>query len=260
LISFAVQQSVLPTELSQTLLLVVALSMLATPLLFIVYDLISNRMNSNAPEVEADEIDEQTGIIIAGIGRFGQIVNRMLLMAGKSATVLDHDLQTIEMMRQFGFKGFFGDPTRPELLHAAGIDTARVLVVALDDKDAAVKLVDYVRGIRPDIAIVARARDRVHTYELYQAGADDIVREMFDSSLRAGRYVLERSGMTDFDAAELEHEFFKADRRGLLELAKLWDPKIPIRNNKAYVERAKELKNELETSFVAKSQQSQPDA
>ncbi|MGB0798184.1 MAG: NAD-binding protein, partial [Planktomarina sp.] len=243
--------NVLTRELGQNLLLIVALSMLITPLLFIAYDMLSKRMVHGGDAVAEDEIDEHTGIIIAGIGRFGQVVNRMVRMAGFQTTVLDNNLPTIELMRAFGFKGFYGDPTRPELLHAAGIEQAKVLVISLDDKAAAISLTKYARKVCPDLHIVARARDRVHVYELYKAGADDIVREMFDSSLRAGRYVLENMGLTEFDAAETEHRFFKSDRRAMLALADLWDPNIPILQNKAYVARAKQLDKELETDIVA---------
>ena len=96
--------------------------------------------------------------------------------SGFNAVVLDHDMETIQLMRKFGFKGFFGDPTRPELLHAAGLAEARVLVVALDDPAAATRLVAYAKRERPDLHIIARARDRTHVFQLYQAGADDIVR------------------------------------------------------------------------------------
>jgi CPA2 family monovalent cation:H+ antiporter-2 len=154
-------------------------------------------------------------------------------------------------MRRFGFKGFFGDPTRPELLHAAGLDKARVLVVALDDKEAGLKLVRYARRMRPDIHIVARARDRVHVYELYDAGANDIVRETFDSSLRAARYVLENMGMSEFDAADAEHTFFRMDRKAMRDLAELWKPGVPVAENTAYLERARELNRELESALVS---------
>ncbi|MGI9393342.1 MAG: cation:proton antiporter, partial [Boseongicola sp.] len=198
LVTFSVQQAVISPGLAGRLLLIVALSMLLTPLAFIVYERFQHRMSGDVVEnPEADEIDEQQPIIIVGIGRFGQVVNRLLMLAGFRAVVLDHNLEAIQTLRRFGIKGFFGDPTRPNLLHAAGLDEARVLVVALDDRDAAVKLVAYARAQRPDLHIVARAHDRVHVYQLYRAGADDIVRELFDSSLRAGRYVLENLGLTD---------------------------------------------------------------
>lgn len=250
LVSFSLQQQVLSPGLGQTLLLVVALSMLLTPLFFIAYERLSLRLSEQKSDAKHDHIDEQNEIIIAGIGRFGQVVNRLLQVAGYRATVLDHNLETIQLMRRFGFKGFFGDPTRPDLLQAAGIKTAKILVVAVDDKAAAVRLVRYARRERPDIHIIARAHDRVHSYELFQAGADQIVREMFDSALRAGRYVLENIGLTDFEANEIEHFFFRKDREALRELATLWKPGVPLAENAAYVERARELNKDLETAFV----------
>ena len=253
LITFSVQQHIFTRELSQTLLLVVALSMLLTPLLFILYEQFQKRMVDHAHQTEHDVIDEQNEIIIAGIGRFGQVVNRLIQHSGFKTTVLDHDLNVIQSMRRFGVKGFFGDPTRPELLHAAGIETARVLVIALDNKDAAIKLTRYARKQRPDIKIIARAHDREHTYGLYAAGADHIVREMFDASLRAGRYVLEEMGVPEHYAREQEVAFFKKDRSAMAELARLWDPDIPVENNAAYIQRAKELNRELGTDLLAAS-------
>ena len=252
LISFSLQQGVFGVALGERLLLVVALSMMITPLFFIAYETFQHRMSGDGADArEADVIDEQQAIIIAGIGRFGQVVNRLLMLAGFRAVVLDHNLEAIDTMRRFGIKGFFGDPTRPDLLHAAGLDDARVLVVAMDDRDAALRLVKYARSKRPDLRIVARAHDRVHSYQLYQAGADDIVREMFDSSLRAGRYALENMGLTDIEAGKIEHFFFRKDREGLRELAGLWKPDIPVEKNPEYVARARELNAELETALVA---------
>ena len=255
LTSFSVQTGVLGIDLSETLLLVIAMSMLLTPLFFIVWEQINRRTAERQgvkDEPEADEIDHQAPVIIAGIGRFGQVVNRMLQLAGYETTVLDHDLDTIQLMRKFGFKGFFGDPTRPELLHAAGLDTAKVLVVTMDEPKNVSSLVKYARKARPDLHIIARAYDRNHVYELYRAGADDIVREVFDSSLRAGRYVLENIGLSEFEAAELEKAFFKVDRSALRELAELWKPGVPISRNEPYMERARQLNAELESALSAK--------
>jgi len=251
LTGFGAQRGVFDTALSQQLYLIIALSMLVTPLLFIAYDQLSRRMKHDAPAAEADEIHHGAPIIIAGIGRFGQVVNRMIGMAGFGTTVLDHDLATITLMRKFGFKGFLGDPTRPDLLHAAGIKDARILVAAMDDKHATTRIVRYARGLRPDLHIVARAHDRVHVYELYEAGANDIVREMFDSSLRAARYVLENMGLSEFEAAEMEKLFYKLDRTSMLELAKLWKPGVPIADNPEYIARARELNKEFEAALLA---------
>ena len=257
LISFSSQQNVLPNWAAERLLLVIALTMLITPLLFILYDLLSKHAgdSNDTPVPAEDEIDERGPVIIAGIGRFGQIVNRLVRSAGFQTVVLDHDIRTIENMRRFGVKGFFGDPTRPEMLHAAGLGDAHVLVVALDNPEAALKVVTYARRERPDLHIVARARDRAQVFRLYQAGADDIVREMFDSSLRAGRYVLENMGLSEYEAARAEQIFYKHDRYSVQELAQLWRADIPSAQNDAYVRRARELESELEARLLAQDEE-----
>ncbi|MGH1356642.1 MAG: monovalent cation:proton antiporter-2 (CPA2) family protein [Thalassovita sp.] len=252
LLSFAQQTYVLDTALSEKLLMVVALSMMATPLLFILYDWLSHRAGDETAEHEDDVIDEQGPVIIAGMGRFGQIVNRLVQNTGFKTVVLDHDMETIQLMRRFGFRGFFGDPTRPELLHAAGLKEAHILVVTLDDPDASVQLVTFARRSNPDLHIIARARDRNHVFRLYKAGADDIVREMFDSSLRAGRYVLENIGLSEYEAAMAEKVFFQHDREAVRDLAQLWDPNLPASKNEAYIKRALELDKELEATLQAK--------
>ncbi|MEM8957430.1 MAG: monovalent cation:proton antiporter-2 (CPA2) family protein [Pseudomonadota bacterium] len=251
LTSFALQQNVIPTDYGAQLYLIIALSMLLTPLFFLLYEQVAKRLKEVEEIVEPDEIEAQGPVIIAGIGRFGQVVNRMIMMNGYRPTVLDHDLATIRLMRRFGFKSFLGDPTRPELLHAAGLGNARVLVVAMDDKEASTRIVQYARKERPDLFIVGRAHDRIHVYELYRAGADKIVREMFDSSLRAARYVLEELGLSEYEAAESEKRYYKHDRKALRELAELWVPGVPVAENEPYIARAKALNNEMETQMVS---------
>ncbi|MEO3415255.1 cation:proton antiporter [Roseovarius sp. CAU 1744] len=256
LISFSSQTNVIPREMTELLLLVVALTMLITPLLFILYDWLSHRIEDVKEEYEPDEIDHGGPVIIAGIGRFGQIVNRLVRSSGFDTVVLDHDLAAIQRMRRFGVKGFFGDPSRPELLMAAGLKEAKVLVVAVDDTDAAVRLVSFARRERPDLHIVARARDRTHVFRLYQAGANDIVRELFDSSLRAGRYVLENIGLSEFEASELEKSFYQHDRQSVRELAALWNPDIPTVENSEYIARALELEKDLQTMLLSQLEES----
>ena len=252
LLAYAMQTNVLADALGERLSLVVALSMLMTPLFFIVFEILNRKSKDQQSSADEDPTIEPEGpIIIAGMGRFGQVVNRMVRSAGFETTVLDRDLAVIQLMRRFGVKGFFGDPSRPEILRAAGLSKAVMLVVALDDKDAGIRLIQYVRAQRPDLHIIARARDRVHAYELYNAGADDIVREMFDSSLRAARSVLENMGLSEFEAASMERTFFKHDRAANLELASLWLPGVPVDENPAYLERSKQLNSDLETALVA---------
>lgn len=249
LISFSRQQDVLAVPMAERLLLVVALTMLITPLLFLLYEYLSRNLGERVDEQEPDEIEHEGPVIIAGIGRFGQIVNRLVQNSGFSTVVLDHDMKTIELMRRFGFRGYFGDPTRPDILRAAGLDRARVLVAAMDSPEAVTRLVAYARSQNPNLHIIARAHDRRHVYALYQAGADDIVRETFDSSLRAGRYVLENVGFTEYEAARAEDTFYHHDRMTIRELAELWDPDLPAHQNPEYVARSMELEKDLEVAL-----------
>ncbi len=250
IVSFALQQTILTTQVAQIALLVISLSMLLTPVLFITYERLARRLANRTPEQAPDDITETGRVIIAGIGRFGQVVNRLVRHSGISTVVLDADMATIDTMRRFGVKGFFGDPSRPELLAAAGLATASILVVAVDDRQKANQIVSFARKSRPDLHIVARARDRVHVYELYQAGANDIVRETFDSSIRAGRYVLENMGFSDYEAAKLSQAYYRVDRAAMRDLAELWVPGQPVTKNDAYVARARQLDRDLETSLI----------
>lgn len=250
LISYAVSLAILPQPLAQGFLLVIALSMLATPLLFILSDFITRRIAEDRASLPPDEIAEQQPIIIAGVGRFGQVVNRLLTMSGYKTTVLDHDLEVIQLMRRFGFKGYFGDPTRPEILAAAGLGKARVLVAALDDPESNLRLVRFAREQRPDIVIIARARDRVNVFQLYAARADHIVRETFDSSLRAGRYALEQLGLSPYEASELERIFYRMDRAHLRQLAEVWKPGVPLHENPEYVRLSRDLNRQLENALI----------
>jgi len=241
LLSFTVANSVIPTALADRLLLVVALSMLLTPALFILYDkVIAPRFAVDQLD-KADDIDEQGNVIIAGHGRFGGIVNRMLIGAGHSTTVVDFSSAQLEILRTFGVKAYFGDATRPDLLEAAGIREASVLIVAIDDKHHATEMVEYVHRNFPKVHIVARAVDREHVYELYGAGCRDIIRETFDSSIRAGRSALIALGFSAEEAANITEGYVADDQTSMIMMADLYDPDIPGSSNAAYVARAKEL-------------------
>jgi len=250
IISFARSEGVLALAAGQMALLIISLSMLMTPLLYMGYDRLARRLAARAPQPVPDEITEKGRILIAGIGRFGQVVDRLVRTSGLTTVVLDSDMGMIETLRRFGVKGFFGDPSRPELLAAAGLGDCAVLVVAVDERENALKIVRHARAERPELHIVARAQDRVHVYELFQAGANDIVRETFDSSLRAGRYVLENMGFTEYEAAALSRTFFKVDRAAMRDLAELWVPGKPVTENPAYIARARQLDRDMETALI----------
>ena len=239
LLSFTVANSVIPAALAQQLLLVVTLSMLLTPLLFIVFDkLIAPRFAAGQSR-EADEIEERGSVIIAGHGRFGGVVNRILSSAGYKTVVLDYQSEQLDMLRKYGIKAYFGDAMRPDLLHAAGIEEAKMLVIAIDERESATELVRYVTEKYPHVYVVVRAMDRHHVYELWAAGARDIIRETFDSSLRAGRSALEALGVHPYDAERQVRGFVLNDKQQMYELASVFDLDIPAHENAEYVEKAK---------------------
>lgn len=242
LLTFTVANNVIPAALAEQLLLVVTLSMLLTPALFILYDKVIAPRYAQAQAAPADEIDEEAPVIVAGMGRFGGVINRVLLAAGFKTVVLDHNSEHLSNLSVFGVKVFFGDASRPDLLHAAGIEQARMLVVAIDDREQATQLVHHVREHHPHVYVVARAIDRHHVYELYAAGCRDIIRENFDGAIRAARSALEALGLHPYDAELRSRGFVENDKRAIAELAALYDPSIPVHENKAYVERARAIR------------------
>ena len=211
LISFSIQSSVMTKDISQTLLLVVALSMLLTPLFFLFFEKIIQPRYIKTQTREDDEVTEQGVAIIAGHGRFGTVINGMLVSNGFKTVVLDRREDVIDTMRASKVTSFFGDATHPDLLHAAGLSEAKLLVVAIDDPEQALQVIEYVRRERPNIHIVARAYDHGHLYELYQSGADDIVRETVDSALRSGRYALKALGFSEKQAQDAATAYFAKD-------------------------------------------------
>ncbi len=250
LLSFTVSNHVIPTDIADILLLVVALSMLLTPALFILYDKVIERYYSKTMEGEGDEIENHGSIIIAGHGRFGGIVNRALRSAGLQTTVIDFSAEHLDMLRAFGLQVYYGDATRPDMLHAAGIDEAKVLIVAIDDKEAITHLTQYVCRTHPHVHVVARAKDRMHVYDLWSVGCRDIIRETYDSSVRAARSAFEALGLEREKAEGMLEVFHEMDQKSMLELADLYDIDIPVMENEPYMERARELVAEREEELT----------
>ncbi|WP_420592135.1 monovalent cation:proton antiporter-2 (CPA2) family protein [Bacterioplanoides sp.] len=223
LLTYAVSHSVLPTELAQLLSLVVALSMFLTPALFIVLEkVIFPRYEQQQQQRDMDDIDEQGSVIIAGIGRFGQIVNRLLVANGVPTVVLDHQAAQVDRLRSINIKSFYGDASRTDLLHAAGIEDAELLVVAIDDKDRALELVKQVKHEFPHVGILARAYDRGHHYELLDAGADYVISETYKSALQLGGEVLQRLGQHPFQAEQTKQNFCRLESKHFDELFNSW--------------------------------------
>ena len=205
---------VLPPEWEALLTAAVAISMAATPLLVLAHDkLCAVRARRDRAD---DAIEEQDGgVIIAGFGRYGQIIGRMLIANGVRPTVLDHDPDQIDMLRRFDYQVFYGDATRLDLLEAAGAAQARLLVVAIDDVDDSIRLVEAVRARFPALPIVARARNVRHWLELAERGVRFIERETFESAMKSGRQALEVLGLDPFEARELGDAFRRQNLKTL---------------------------------------------
>ena len=245
LIAFGVANAVFAPEFAAQLLLIVALTMLVTPLLFIAYDkLIAHAYYAGQGDREADAIDEDNPIIIAGRGRVGGIVDRMLDASGHRATVIDYNSEHLEVLKKFGVSTYYGDATRPDLLASAGIERARILVVALDEREQIDKLVRYACANFPQLHVVARAKDRDHVYHLWAMGCRDIVRETYDSSLRMGRSVYEALGFDRQSAIAMVEAFETMDRTSMREVADTYRLDIPAYENEELLAKIRELKAE----------------
>ena len=245
LIAFGVANAVFAPQFAAQLLLIVALTMLVTPLLFILYDkLIAHAYCAGQGGREADAIEEENPIIIAGRGRVGGIVDRMLDASGHRATVIDYNSDHLEVLKKFGVSTYYGDATRPDLLASAGIERARILVVALDEREQIDKLVRYACANVPDLHVVARAKDRDHVYHLWAMGCRDIVRETYDSSLRMGRSVYEALGYDRQAAIAMVEAFETMDRTSMREVADTYRLDIPAYENEELLAKIRELKAE----------------
>jgi glutathione-regulated potassium-efflux system ancillary protein KefC len=212
----------LPGEWDALLTLAVALSMALTPLLLIVHDRWIARAQTPVSR-EADAIDDHAPVIIAGFGRFGQIVGRLLFASGVKAVVLDHDPDQIELLRRFNFRIYYGDVSRLDLLEAAGAKHAQLLVLAIDDLETSVRVVESVKEHFPKLKIVAGARDVGHWQKLRALGVDVVVRETFESAVLLGRNALELLGVRPYEARERADLFRRHNLRLLEEMLPRWE-------------------------------------
>ncbi|MBK9573397.1 MAG: glutathione-regulated potassium-efflux system protein KefC [Rhodoferax sp.] len=219
---------VFPAETASLLIGAVAVSMLLSPLLLVMIDklLLPRYANCGVPVLEEITEQQEAPVVIAGFGRYGQIVARLMLAQGVPCTVLDHDAEMIEAARSFGYRVFYGDASRLDLLRTAGAAKAKVLVVAVDDKTQSLAIVDLARQHFPQLQLVARARDVTHWHELRDRGVMLVQRELFESSLRSARSVLEVLGHSAPEAAQTVRRF----REHNLQLFEKMHPHYKDRN------------------------------
>lgn len=204
-ISTAKLVDVLTDSQAGLLTIIAALSMATTPLLMLAWQRFGQPTDAGRT---ADVIeDEHSPVIIAGFGRFGQIVGRLLMAGGIRPTVLDHDADTIDTLRKFGYKIYYGDATRLDLLESAGLAHAKLLIIAIDDVEQSLTLIDMIQKHHPHVRLLARARDARHYMQLQERGIEVPEREMFEASLRLGRRALETLGLDPYRAREVADRF-----------------------------------------------------
>ncbi|ENO00552.1 MULTISPECIES: monovalent cation:proton antiporter-2 (CPA2) family protein [Pseudoalteromonas] len=223
LLSVTTTLSILTPEQTSLVTLVVAVSMLVAPLLLMAYEQLQKRTSNSAPEFDKPEqISSAKHVIIAGYGRFGQIMGRLLHAQGYEITVLDHSPSQIELLRRFGNTVFYGDAARQKLLEAAGAHTVQMLIVAIDDADKTLEIIKLAHKNYPQLKIVARAIDRRHAYQLLNLKVDAFNRETVDSAINLAVDALELLGNNKEDAQRAGKLFRDHDRAAVLQLAKLW--------------------------------------
>jgi glutathione-regulated potassium-efflux system ancillary protein KefC len=222
LVAAAGQFQVFDSDVGSVIILVVALSMLISPLLLVVYEWFFSRPEQQEQEDDSGEMDEDSDVIIAGYGRFGQIIGRLLAAQGHKLTILDHSPSQIDMLRRFGNKVYYGDASQYPLLEAAGAAEAKLLVVAVDEPDKTLDIIQTAQKHFPHLKILARAIDRRHTYELLKTDIDGFRRETFDSALHVGVDALQLLGYSEDESRRAGDLFAEHDEESIRVLAEVW--------------------------------------
>ncbi|KTD66019.1 potassium:proton antiporter [Legionella santicrucis] len=231
LFDYASKTKVISNDNASFCTLVVALSMLATPFLLLIYHrFIVPKFMSVLPEREYDSINEKNGIILAGYGRFGQIIGRLLNGEKIKFTVLEKNPEQIELLRKYGYIGHFGDASRLDLLKSAGAEHAKLLIVTVGNPDANLRIVELAKYHFPHLKIYARARNRRHAYELHRVGVDYFIRELFDSSLTMTKEIMKFLGYKSEDIQKKAAAFKKHDETTLIRSFDFFDKESDLIN------------------------------
>jgi len=222
LFSFIHQLNILSAQWTDMMMGVTAISMTVTPLLLLANEqfILPRFGTKEKEEKEADDIDIYNPVIIAGFGHFGSTLGRFLRANGINATILDNDSDRVDLLRKMGFKVFYGDATRIDILKSAGADEAKILIAAIDSPETNYDLVEKTKKLFPRLTIMVRARSRLDAYELIDMGVKDIYRESLDTSVRLGIDVLIKLGIRKYSATRAGQNFIKYDEAAMPQLAR----------------------------------------
>jgi monovalent cation:proton antiporter-2 (CPA2) family protein len=242
LISYSDKIRIFDPETSSVLIIIVILSMALTPLLLIINEKLVRpfyirKRNKQVP----DQVTSTGKIIIAGFGRFGLVLGRLLMANGYQVTILDSNPANVEILRKYGFKLFYGDITRPEMLEAAGVKDAKLLVLTMAEYDEALKIAAYVKKHYPELKIAARARDTIHEFEFYKLGVKMVQRETFNSAVELGSRSLHYLGFTRYQAHRAALIFKHHENDIMHELYEHW-----LEGETRYMEETRRFSEELD--------------
>jgi CPA2 family monovalent cation:H+ antiporter-2 len=253
LFGFMHQLQILPDHLTDRMMAVTALSMTVTPLLMFMNErfVLPRFGTREKSEKEADAIDVQHPVIIAGFGDFGSTIGRFLRANGIAATILDNDSDRVDLLRKMGFKVFYGDAVRTDILKSAGADEALILIIAVADPATNCDLVEKIQKHYPHLTIMVRSKDRHDAYEMLDMGVKDVYRESVDTSIRLGVDVLVKLGYRRYAATRAGQNFLKYDEAALHKLA-------PHRHDeKSYIYNAREQIT-LQEQLLANDRETNP--
>lgn len=245
LLSFCLQGGILPQALTDVMMAVVAISMALTPLAMLLHERVFQpwigTKASVGAEREADTIDERNPVIIAGFGNFGNTIGRFLRAHNIKATILDIDSERVETLRKMGFKVYYGDASRYDLLHAAGAAQARLIIIAIEPEDKRLEMIETIKKHFPNLRMLVRAKNRFDAYDQMNAGMLHIYRETIDTALRLGIDAMTMLGHRRYTAQRAARLFFKHDEANLKKLSSIKDTEEYITTARAYIEEIEKM-------------------
>jgi monovalent cation:proton antiporter-2 (CPA2) family protein len=247
LFSFSVQEGIIEKPVVDMMVAVVAISMACTPILMLLNEkfvLPYFGTKEIADDKAADEIEEQHPVIIAGFGHFGNTIGRFLRAHNINATILDIDSDRVDLLRKMGFKVYYGDASRYDLLHAAGAAQAKLMIIAIDNAEKRLEMVETVKKHFPNLRLLLRSTNRTDAYDQMNAGMLHVYRETVDTALRVGVDAMKFLGYRSYSAQRSARTFLKHDEQNLKKLA-------AIREKDQYINTVKEVIEELEAIIKA---------
>lgn len=249
LFSLATREGIIPIAVSDQLTLAVTLSMMLTPIFYLAAEHLAGRTTVKAEPEYDDMPDEHNEVLIAGFGRVGQIVGRILRATGRPFTALESDSSQVSIVRSYGIKVYFGDASRLDVLRAAGADHAKLFVVATSDMEMSLKIAEAVKRNFPNLIVVSSARNRRHAHMLMDIGIDHIIRDTLLSSIAMSEVVLGHLGMSEDATARVTQTFLSHDERLLAEQHAVHDSEEKL------IQSSQDTMRELETLLASDLEQ-----